>query len=416
MRQAAVTTLAVGALLVTSGAQPRLVGGSPAVAGRAPNPPVTRTLPLPEEPAYVHEVVAPATRGWRRAGDLPRQVALADELLSAYSFAVAVAPERCHLQLSLLAAVGQVESGNAAGHRLDAGHRVVPAIVGPVLDGSRFAAVPDTDGAVLDGDARWDHAVGPFQFLPTSWRVAGVDFDDDGVRDPQDVYDAAGAAMVYLCADDRDLADPAQLEAAVLAYNHSRSYLRTVLAWKAAFDRNGVWDGSPIGSFVATPVAAPPAPARPVGAVARPHAVTSGAEPTPDAPPPVREPVDLPGPDPQPDPEPVPEPGVPPADCAPVEPPAEEPLPVEPSPADPPADDPPADDPPADDPPADDPPADAQGGTGEPTTPPTTEPPGTAADGDCVSQPGTEDPADPSEPSPVPSPPSQDPATTAAKP
>jgi hypothetical protein len=364
-------------------------------------------LPIPEEPTYVHGVVAPATRGWRRAGELPRQVPLADELLSAYSFAVAVAPARCHLPLSLLAAIGQVESGNAAGHRLDAGHRVVPAIVGPALDGSRFAAVPDTDGAVLDGDPRWDHAVGPFQFLPTSWRVAGVDFDDDGVRDPQDVYDAAGAAMVYLCAGDRDLDDPAQLEAAVLAYNHSRSYLSAVLAWKVAFDRNGVWDGSPVGAFVATPGVGPPA--RPVGAVARPHAAPSGVGETPDSRPPVREPVDLPGsqpapepapePAPAPEPKPEPEPGTePPGDCVPVEPPVEEPPPV----------DPPVEEPPPVEPPADESTADGEVGSDQPAT----ESPAPVAEEDCLPEPDPEDPADPA---PVPAPP-QDPAATAAKP
>ena len=72
----------------------------------------------------------------------PRQGAVPDaelgirpELVDAYTLAVALAPTECHLSLSLLAAIGQVESGNLAGQRIDAQHRVVPGVLGPVLNG-----------------------------------------------------------------------------------------------------------------------------------------------------------------------------------------------------------------------------------------------------------------------------------------
>jgi membrane-bound lytic murein transglycosylase B len=42
--------------------------------------------------------------------------------------------------------------------------------VGPSLSGAGFAAIADTDAGVLDGDARWDHAVGPMQFIPSTWQ------------------------------------------------------------------------------------------------------------------------------------------------------------------------------------------------------------------------------------------------------
>jgi hypothetical protein len=61
--------------------------------------------------------------------------------------------------------------------------------------------------------------------------------DGDGIRDPQNVFDAAGAAMVFLCADNRDLSTAHGLRAAVLSYNDSVGYLRRVLGWKAAYDR-----------------------------------------------------------------------------------------------------------------------------------------------------------------------------------
>ena len=156
--------------------------------------------------------------------------------MDAYTLAVALAPTECHLSLSLLAAIGQVESGNLAGQRIDAQHRVVPGVLGPVLDGSEYAAIPDTDNGRWDGHRTWDRALGPLQLLPESWRVAGMDADGDGRRDPQNVYDAAGAAMVYLCDGGRDLGTRKGLEEAVLAYNHSRDYLRLVLAWKTVFD------------------------------------------------------------------------------------------------------------------------------------------------------------------------------------
>ena len=120
-------------------------------------------------------------------------------------------------------------------------------MLGPVLDGSPYAEIPDTDSGKWDGNRTWDRAIGPMQLLPASWRTAGMDADGDGLRDPQNVYDAAGAAMVYLCDGGRDLGTRKGLEEAVLAYNHSRDYLRLVLAWKTVFDT------ADISGFASTP-------------------------------------------------------------------------------------------------------------------------------------------------------------------
>ena len=128
-------------------------------------------------------------------------VEIRDEVLGAYQSAVALAPRPCRLEVSLLAAIGQVESGNLSGHQLDSDNRPEPAIVGPPLDGSNgLTAVPDTDSGEWDGDTTWDRAVGPLAFIPGAWRLSGVDFDADGERDPQDIEDSSGAAMVFLCA------------------------------------------------------------------------------------------------------------------------------------------------------------------------------------------------------------------------
>ncbi len=160
-------------------------------------------------------------------------------LLAAYRGAVSRAPASCHLPVGLLAAIGQVESGSLAGRSIDSANRAVPPVLGPMLDGGSTAAIPDTDHGRLDGNTRWDRAVGPMQFIPGTWAAFGVDADHDGRADPQDVYDAAAAAGAYLCAGGRDLALASGVRSAVLAYNHSAPYLSTVLGWQRTFGGPG---------------------------------------------------------------------------------------------------------------------------------------------------------------------------------
>ncbi|WP_436844394.1 lytic murein transglycosylase [Streptomyces canus] len=141
----------------------------------------------------------------------------------------------CRLRWQLLAAIGQVESGQARGGRVTADGTTVAPILGPRLDGGVFAVVRDTDGGAYDGDPAYDRAVGPMQFIPSTWARWGTDGNGDGRADPGNVFDAALAAGRYLCAGGRDLSDPAALDRAVLGYNHSEAYLRTVRAWYAYF-------------------------------------------------------------------------------------------------------------------------------------------------------------------------------------
>ncbi|NUR17802.1 MAG: lytic transglycosylase domain-containing protein [Dermatophilaceae bacterium] len=129
----------------------------------------------------------------------------------------------------LLAAIGEVESSSLRGRRLDAAHDAVPPVRGPALTGGSYAAIRDSDGGRYDGDPVWDRAVGPMQFIPATWRIWGADGNGDGIRDPQNIEDAALAAANYLCAGGRDLSQEADLRAAVLSYNHSQRYLSTVV-------------------------------------------------------------------------------------------------------------------------------------------------------------------------------------------
>jgi hypothetical protein len=156
-------------------------------------------------------------------------------VLEAYrAAAAAIGREQpnCNLTWTLLAAIGRIESGHARAGDVDASGTTRTPIVGPQLDGSgSFALIGDSDGGGVDGDPSYDRAVGPMQFLPGTWRSFGRDGNGDGRRDPHNVFDAALGAATYLCSGGRDLSDPAQLRAAIFAYNHSDSYVRTVLAW-----------------------------------------------------------------------------------------------------------------------------------------------------------------------------------------
>ena len=141
----------------------------------------------------------------------------------------------CRLSWATLAGIGRVESdhGRLGRADLDADGVARPRIIGVPLDGSAGVRdVPDTDGGRLDGDPTHDRAVGPMQFLPTTWARYGADGNGDGVRNPHQLDDAARAAARYLCAGDRDIASGEGWWDGVLAYNRSGEYAR--LVWAAA--------------------------------------------------------------------------------------------------------------------------------------------------------------------------------------
>jgi transglycosylase-like protein with SLT domain len=161
-------------------------------------------------------------------------------MLQAYMRAaekIASTQPNCRLHWSLLASIGRIESNHARGGMLDAEGNTVPHILGPVLNGGGFAAIQDTDGGAVDGDARWDRAVGAMQFIPSTWEGYASDGNGDGVRSPHNVYDATLAAGKYLCSGGLDLSKPQDRATAVFRYNHSNSYVATVLTWADAYAR-----------------------------------------------------------------------------------------------------------------------------------------------------------------------------------
>jgi hypothetical protein len=161
----------------------------------------------------------------------PTQHALADippDYLALYQDATA---RRCPtLPWHVLAAIGKVESdhGRLGGARLQPDGTVTPPIIGVALDGSPgVARILDTDHGRYDGDPIYDRAVGPMQFIPSTWAAYGLDASGSGISDPHNAVDAIHAAARYLC--ENGASDPQHIPRAILAYNRSTTYRDRVL-------------------------------------------------------------------------------------------------------------------------------------------------------------------------------------------
>jgi hypothetical protein len=104
------------------------------------------------------------------------------------------------LSWTVLAAIGQIESGDGANE-------------GPSSAG----------------------ALGPMQFLPSTWAVWGINaFGETGAPDIMNPYDAVPSAAAMLCADGA-AAGGASLRAAIFDYNHADWYVNEVLALAAEY-------------------------------------------------------------------------------------------------------------------------------------------------------------------------------------
>jgi hypothetical protein len=176
---------------------------------------------------------------------------------------LAVQLPNCHISWALLASIGRIESGHGNGGQVDTKGYTLNRILGPVLNGAGFAAVPDTDGGVLDGDNQWDRAVGPMQFIPATWQQYAADGNGDGVKSPHNFFDAATAAGKYLCSGGLDLSNAQQRGIAVFRYNHSESYVRTVLIWADAYAAGTTTIPDGLGSTTYPDVQAGQAPYNP---------------------------------------------------------------------------------------------------------------------------------------------------------
>ncbi|MGW4499346.1 lytic murein transglycosylase, partial [Micromonospora sp. NPDC004336] len=241
-------TAAAGALLVPATARaPRPVADAASVTPTgAPQDPLPGGLPLPTETVPPLGTVptgpagggvttgrpSDALAGW--AAEVGPKVGISPVAMQAYGYAELVLAQTnrsCGLSWTTLAAIGFVESGHGQANnaRLGQDGKALPEIIGLPLDGQgNRMRIPDTDGGRLDKDTTFDRAIGPMQFIPTTWQEIGADADNDGVKDPHDLDDAALAAGNYLCKGGRNLTIPADWWNAILSYNDVRQYAQDV--------------------------------------------------------------------------------------------------------------------------------------------------------------------------------------------
>jgi hypothetical protein len=103
------------------------------------------------------------------------------------------------LSWTVLAAIGQVESGH--------GKHLGPSSAG---------------------------ALGPMQFLPSTWAAYGVDGDGDGSADIMNPFDAVPSAASYLCRSGASRGEDGLYDA-IFAYNHADWYVQKVLGLAAQY-------------------------------------------------------------------------------------------------------------------------------------------------------------------------------------
>jgi hypothetical protein len=132
-----------------------------------------------------------AARHARLASASVGALSIPQEYLAAYKAAAATCPGT---DWTLLAAVGQVESGHGSNN-------------GPSSAG----------------------AIGPMQFMPATFAAYAVDGNEDGQRDPWDYQDAIFTAARYLCTNGAGQGTPQGVHSALLAYNHAEWYVQLVL-------------------------------------------------------------------------------------------------------------------------------------------------------------------------------------------
>ena len=161
--------------------------------------------------------------------------------LEAYAYAARVADvvnPKCHIGWTTLAAIGQIESHHGQYNHavLSPNGDVRPPIRGIRLDGSGGTMqIVDNVQPELTDDDGVVRAMGPMQFIPETWRLFGVDANNDGVISQDNIDDAALSAAGYLCWNGKDLATAQGWMRALMSYNYSEIYARAVRDWATAY-------------------------------------------------------------------------------------------------------------------------------------------------------------------------------------
>lgn len=248
-------SIVVGAVFLVGSVVALSSGGGPAAAPATVTPsgePVVPVAPTPVpadsaefegSPESVASSQSLVDHAWVRQN--AEATGIPPRALSAYAAAsmhVVTEFPNCGIGWNTLAGIGEVEShhGTINGSNIGPDGVASPAIIGIPLTGETTQSIPDTDGGELDGDDVWDRAVGPMQFIPTTWAEWGSDGNGDGHADPQNIDDSALSAARYLCGVGGDLNDPGNWIAAVHAYNPTVEYNNLVAA---AAERYGALAG-----------------------------------------------------------------------------------------------------------------------------------------------------------------------------
>jgi hypothetical protein len=275
---------------ITSGETLPPVDPQPSNSPSAPRPvdgPVPLTAPS-TNPSPSTQVTVPAGAS----------MGIPSVVLAAYeSAADKMAKEQpgCHLPWALLAGIGEVESGQADNGAVNSAGELLQPILGPALNGAGgFALVLNTDPA-MDGSGPYARAVGPMQFLPSTWQVFGQSATGH-TPDPENIFDAALTTATFLCDGGGDLSSRDGLLGAVYRYNQSWQYVSLVLTWA------GVYAGSfPVTVPGATPTPSPSPTASTAPKTPKPTASpvpSASAAPSPDPTPTLAPPTGSPTPEP----------------------------------------------------------------------------------------------------------------------
>jgi len=195
------------------------VGGEPEASEDSTSVSGAEISPLPPVEASWTSQVADAT-------------GIPERAMAAYARAhvwIAEQHPGCGLDWATIAAIGAIESdhGRHGDSELAEDGSALPPIIGRALDGNGVATIEDTDNGLLDGDTTWDRAVGPMQFIPSTWARWASDATGDGVADPHQIDDAAQTTARYLCASG-PMTSAEGWRAAVFSYNHDNDYVDKV--------------------------------------------------------------------------------------------------------------------------------------------------------------------------------------------
>ena len=185
--------------------------------------------PVGQAPLPKIDINAPGRTALQLTDWAKRQAVYVDisvHALEAYGYAAEVMAETrpdCGITWNTIAAIGSIESQHGTyppGRTIHENGDVTPPIRSlKALDHSYH--LTDADGNVPEEAPR---AMGPFQFIPETWRDYAVDANGDGKLDPDNIDDAALTAARYMCMRAEDMTTSDGWRTGIASYNSDDVY------------------------------------------------------------------------------------------------------------------------------------------------------------------------------------------------